>query len=81
LKQESEKALSKEQQDYCYKILQMLHDITTDTHNADLLMHQGKFFKALDMVIQANQFAQIGENELAKFVKSLKDSKLWLSME
>jgi len=71
--------LSKDQQDYCYKILQMLHDITTDTHNADLLMHQGKFFKALDMVRQANQFAQIGESDLAKFVKSLIDSKLWPS--
>jgi len=83
LKQESENSpelgLSKEQKDYCYKILQLLHDIVTDTKNADLLMHQGKFFKALDMVRQSNQFAQIGEKEVGTFVKSLQDSKLWLS--
>jgi len=83
LKPESENSdvsgLTKEQKDYCYKIVKLLHDIVTDTKNADNMMHQGKFFNALDMVRQSNQFAQIGERELGKFVKSLKDSKLWLS--
>jgi len=83
LKPESENSdiseLTEDQKDSCYKILKILHDIVTDTKNADLLMHQGKFFKALDMVRQSNQFAQIGEREVATFVKSLQDSKLWLS--
>jgi len=69
--------LSKEQQDYCYSIVDIFHNVSTDLRNADLQMHKGKFFDAIDNIRVANQNAQLGEKKVKEFVTSLNDSGLW----
>ena len=70
--------LSKEDQDLCYRIVQMIHDIEIDIGNADKQMHDGRFFDAMDNVRISKQKSQIAQNDLAIFVNSLRDKKLWI---
>jgi len=43
LENSNHSVLSKEDQDLCYRIVQMVHEIETDLKNADTQMHQGRF--------------------------------------
>jgi len=70
--------LSKDDQDLCYRIVQMMRDIETDLGNADLQMHEGRFFDAMDNVRISKQKSQIAQHDLAIFVNSLRDKKLWI---
>jgi hypothetical protein len=69
--------LTKEQQDYCYAMVDYFHNITTDMANCDKEMHQGRFFDAMDNIRVCNQTSQLGEKKIKEFVQSLQKSGLW----
>jgi len=70
--------LSNEEQDYLYRFVQFFHEISTDLKNAELMMDQGKFFKAMDYIRQCNIKAQIGERNVGEFVEDLKRKGWWV---
>jgi len=70
--------LSKDDQDYLYRFVQFFHEISTDLKNAELMMEQGKFFKAMDYIRECNIKAQIGERDVGEFVQELKDKRWWV---
>jgi len=77
LKNSSHSVLSKEDQDLCYRIVHMIHDIEIDLGNADKQMHEGRFFDAMDNVRISKQHSQIAQKDLAILVNSLRDKGLW----
>jgi len=77
LKNCNHSVLSKEDQDLCYRMVHMIHEIEVDLGNADLQMHQGRFFDAMDNVRISKSKSQIVQTDLANFVNSLRDKGLW----
>jgi len=77
LKNYNHSVLSKEDQDLCYRMVFMIHDIEIDLGNADLQMHQGRFFDAMDNIRTSKTQSQIVQDDLAKFVNILRDKGLW----
>jgi len=76
-KNSNHSVLSKDDQDLCYRIIQMIHDIEIDTGNADKQMNDGRFFDAMDNIRTSKSKSQIAQHDLAIFVNSLRDKKLW----
>jgi len=77
LKNSNHSVLSKDDQDLCYRIVQMIHEIETDIGNADKQMHDGRFFDAMDNVRISKQKSQIAQKDFAIFVNALRDKGLW----
>lgn len=69
--------LSKEQQDFFYHFVESFHHISTDLRNVDILLHNGKFFDAMDKVRECQQMALISEEKVKECVKLLNKENKW----
>lgn len=70
-------ALTEDQKDYCYEFLRFFQEIADDLKNADMLMHQGKFFDAMDFIRTCNSKSQIGTVRVKEFVQNLQKDNKW----
>lgn len=69
--------LTKDQKDFCYEFVRFFQEIADDMKNADNLMHQGKFFDAMDHIRVCNSKAQIGTLKVKEFVVDLQKDGKW----
>lgn len=72
-----ESKLTEDQKDFYYSFLNYFHDISTELRNADMLMHSGKFFDAMDKIRQCQQNALIGEEKVKECVEKFKKNGNW----
>lgn len=70
--------LTKEEQDDLYKAIIMLQELEGDLQNIKLTMESGKFFNAMDHVIEAMNKPLIGQEAIRSFVKTLGNKKIWV---
>ena len=69
--------LIKEETDVAYKGILLMQYAETDIQNAKINMESGHFFRAMDHLNSGKTNLQLGMEEYKKFVKILKDKKLW----
>lgn len=71
--------LTKDEQDDLYKAIILIQELETDFQNIKLTMENGKFFNSMDYLIEAMNKPLIAGDSMRRFVKTLKDKRIWVN--